>query len=398
MPTQRVFESFTLPIAIPGIAPVAVQATLPFRIETGSFRAEKSGPVWQSFSKPFPQSPAVVVIGRVRAGTLPTPPKPTPTTKVVPPSVPSISPVSVPTITAPPVPTVRTPTVKVEPFEALFPTMEVTLGCFLCERVPHKVGEMHVDNKPLPFRGIKELAVVWKDIEGKEVRRDKVPFSAPLCPVHLLPATSSVDEDTFKKAVWDYWWHVGSDNAPWGFGWLAGRITAPMGSGFDGSIKNAIDFGNYIGKLSSDQTFKTLSEETKKVKAMTSDLTAKVNDTLDKLTSNIKDTIDRHTSSLVGQINAGYAKFKGEVETKYGRFLEGQRVEIQRWCDELNKALATETENAKKALQEATENIRRMEGLREGVLATPVALRRVLPTGFEIEGVEGATYDWVAIG
>jgi gas vesicle protein len=398
MPVQRVFESFTLPIVIPGIAPVSAEARLPFRIETGSFRAEKSGPVWQSFSKPFPQSPTVLVIGRVRTGTLPTPPKPTPTTKVVPPSVPPISPVSVPTVAAPPIPTVRTPTIKVEPFESLFPTMDVRLGCFLCERTPHKIGEMHVDTKPLPFRGIKELAVVWKTAEGTEVRRDRIPFSPPLCPIHFQPATREVSEDEYKKAVWDYWWHVGSDNAPWGFGWLAGRITAPMGSGLDGAIKNAIDFGNYIGKLSSDQTFKTLSEETKKVKEMTSDLIAKVNDTLAKLTSNIKDTIDRYSSSLVAQINAGYARFKGEIETKYGRFLETQKEEIQRWCEELNRALATETENAMKALKEATENIRRMEGLREGVLATPVALRRVTPSGFEIEAVEGATYDWLAIG
>jgi hypothetical protein len=39
-----------------------------------------------------------------------------------------------------------------------------------------------------------------------------------------------------------------------------------------------------------------------------------------------------------------------------------------------------------------------MEGLREGVLAVPALLRRVTPSGFEVEAVEGATYSWVAIG
>jgi gas vesicle protein len=293
--------------------------------------------------------------------------------------------------------TVRTPEVKVEPFEALFPTIDVRLGCFLCERTPHRIGEMHVDTKPLPFRGISELAVVWRDAEGREVRRDRVPFSPPLCPIHLAPATREVPEDVYRRAVWDYWWHVGSDNAPWGFGWLAGRITAPMGSGLDGAIKNAIDFGNYLGKLSSDQASKGLSEQTKRVRATVSDLTSKVNSALDQLRLNIKATVDAHTRNLVERINASYASFKGEVE-KYGAVLEAQRRELLRWCEELNRALERETENAQRALLEATENIKRHAGLREGVLATPVSLRRVTPTGFEIEAIEGTNYSWMAIG
>jgi L-arabinose isomerase len=112
----------------------------------------------------------------------------------------------------------------------------------------------------------------------------------------------------------------------------------------------------------------------------------------------MKEILDKYGKTLVDQINVGYARFKGEIDAKVGRTLEAQRAEIARWCEEVNRAFAIETENARRALIEATENIKKMEGLREGVLATPVSVRMVTPTFFEIEAIEGAQYDYIAIG
>jgi hypothetical protein len=394
---RRTFESFFLPIPIPGIAPVHVEAKLPFRVETGSFKAEKTGPYRQNFSKAFSAKPAVVVVGYVRAGTLPTPPKPTPTTKVTPPSMPSISPISVPVVTVPPLPRVETPEVKIEPLQARFPIVEVKVGWFACP-ARHKIGEVTVD-KPYPFRAIDSVDIIWVDATGKEISRETKPVGkyCLLCMREITPIVYSTYEE-FHKALGSFYYRLGEQAAPWGFGWLAGRIVSPLPCAIDSTVEGGFKMAKLLSDRTRDQFLKLLGDTTAKIDKMASEFTAKVNETFSKLTTNMKEILDKYGKTLVDQINVGYAKFKGEIDVKVGRTLEAQKAEIARWCEEVNRAFATETENARRALIEATENIKKMEGLREGVLATPVSVRMVTPTFFEIEAIEGAQYDYIAIG
>jgi len=395
MPVERVFEKFWLPL--PGVPPAEVK--LPFRIETGSFRVDKAGPYRQYFSKSFSAKPAVVCVGHVRAGTLPTPPKPSPTTKVIPPSPPVVSPVSIPTLKAPAVPPVTFPPVKIEKFEALFPVVEVKIGYFGCPE-KHKVGEVEVD-KPFPFRAIDRVDLLWYDENMRVVKTETIARPDIYCPMHVPPKKISAKTyssyDEFIHAMGEFYYKLGSEAAPWGFGWIAGRILRPLPCAVDRAVEGGFRLAEELHRGTTNELLKMLGDQTKKIKSFGYDLRDKINSSLETMTTKIKEMVDKTVSDLTSKINTAYATIKGEIDAKIGEHLKKLNQELTRWAENLNKAFEAETENVRKTLRDATENIRMMEGLREGVLATPAVLREVTPIYFEIEAVP-ASYEWLAVG
>jgi hypothetical protein len=396
-----VWEKFWISLpSIPGLPPTPpTEIKLPFRIETGEFTADRTGPVRVSFSKAYPDKPTVSVMGFVRTGTMPTPPKVLPTTKITPPTFPALSEVTVPSIVAPPVKEVAVPEVKISPIQALFPSLDVKLGFYGCDRT-HKVGEVTVESTyPLPFRGIKELAIVWYTAEKKEVKRDKVSFPEPRCPLCFQVYTRTFPtEADYKRALWNFWFRLGQQGAPWGFGWIAGRITGPLASGVDGLLGRAVEFGEYLGGLGREEIFNALARTTTEVNKGISELTSRVTETFKSFAGNVKTVVDSAIKSFSEVVNSRLLSHIRDDSEKSRAVIENLKAELTRFTADINRALEVETKNAEMALKEATDNIKMMAGLREGVLLTPVSVSEVTTTGFTIEAVKGSRYQWIAIG
>ena len=399
---SQIIESIipTKPVA-PG-EPVA----LPFRMERGTFSTTARAAYRVSFSKPYPEPPTVVCSGGAKTGTvaphtfrvrrITAPRVEVPIVPIVSlPTKPAFSPLSVPsiTLTPPTLPTVSLPTVALSA-----PTMP-TLGIPTGKEIADYIIKLKV---PVTWRG-RTYSVWWlkfgdpaaPTIDGRKWSALALHIDAAMgyawwCD-DILPGLSAIGETFWTFG--DFWdTYIGTPIIK-----KVNEVTSMLTTQFRDTkykvdkvisdIKTTVEWWESQIKSEIEDKIKVgWTTLTGHVSKLDSEVTTKLNPIMTEVTG----AIDRIRAS----IEPSFIILKSEVDAKLGRL----GSEMTRFSDDANYIWEGMSAEVMKGLDKGIKGLYNLVGVREGVFLNPVAVRDVTRDGFTIEGTEGGTYYWVAIG
>lgn len=392
---------------------------LPFRIEYGEFTTPEARTYRIGFSKPYSKPPTVLCAGSVRAGRV-APPAPYKAPEVTPPA--AISPATLssvllrsltemrPELAVPP--SIQVP--SVEPFRKVYDRIQSTFKTAE-EKIRTGISDLgkHLQDIASIKSGIQAMYENWVHPNG------------PLCP----SVSWSYDWGTVNLAGKRLFEYPGVGRADRTCLWyivdnLTGRQI------WSDEVSYAVQRNiTFLKAVIGDAIAKPLENLRSSVEKLEASI-SKIRESLESFLSTVRDTIagwgesieaaktevqGKLDASLKGlgdkwtQLRDGMAsvisRYNSEIQgavnafnTDVKRMTDAVGDRLMKQYSEIREGLGRISSQAYTSVTSAVKGLYQMTGVREGVLLVPVAISKVDASGFELEGVAGGKYWWMAIG
>jgi len=323
------------------------EVSLPFRIERGRFTTPDNRVYIVEFSRPYSDIPTVACIATVRGGEV------------------SPEPFAPPSFDAPalPRPSVNLPEIEVP---------EISVPEITEVREVEEVPEPSLPSLDLPD----ETEPNWEELRQALYN--------------------------FNRQRLDFW---GITNYP-PFSWIADAIASWKTDGQIEELQWLWD--NIINRRifqwmrsTKDRTESWAGELTSSLTSYLSNVRSKLNATIANVDSlrdghtNLKIEIEDKWQNMVNSIRARWNDLKTQLEENIGETWAGEILEA------INNTLSGFSEATRQAFEAQSRSIQAlytMLGVPRGVFATPANVHDVTTTGFEVQGIAGATFYWLSIG
>lgn len=394
---------------------------LPFRIEHGEFTTAEARTYRISFSKPYPKAPTVLCAGSIRAGKV-SPPAIYTAPSVTPPA--AISPAQlsstllksltdmVPGLAIP-------PSISVPSIDTIKDAVNREWTSFRFSEVDGKVRES-VEELGRQLNAITEIKNRVSDLITRFIHPN-----GPICPSIKWIYDSRVVDLTGKR-LFEYpdparrdrtclWYIVDnltgremwSDNiasaCQKNMDFFRAVIDSVIGEPLQ-NLKNAVERLEASLSRIKDALDRAWSTICKAKDIATTVLDKEKAEIQDKLSASLTELRDKWTqlrdgtAAVISRYNSEIQSSINAFNTDLRRFSDAIGDRLMKQYSEIREGMGRLSAQAYDSVDKAIKGLYQMTGVREGVLLVPVAISRVDASGFEIEGVPGGRYWWMAIG